>query len=60
MLFQKGTLAARVDEIENEISKLQLDRRKLGLFDGKAKRLIDDRIILLQDNQSTEKTEIEK
>lgn len=60
MLYQKGTLAARVDEIENEISKLQLDRRKLGLFDGKAKKLIDDRIILLQNNQRTEKTEIEK
>lgn len=57
---QKGTIATRVDEIEKEISKLQLDRSKLGLFDGKAKKLIDEKILLLQNNQRTEKTEIDK
>lgn len=56
---QKVNRVTRVGEIEKEISSLQLERGKLGIFAGKEKKAIDEKINLLQNNLNAENSEMD-
>lgn len=55
---QKNKNSARVNEIENEIRSLHSERSKLGMFNSKEKKVIDENVARLQADLNTIKSEI--